>query len=225
MNFCRAWLKGSVSNWAGHLQGRKAAQKKGAGRFWSLIAGGGALALTVLFVVAARGGHEIAREHGPMENTQTAFLLGALFSLGWQAWRERAAEVKMMRAGMGWGFLIFLMLEFDVRPFEVKWLNVLLNGAVRNTVLVLGTVALGAWVARHMRTAWAGFVGWLSTASPTLLVFAGALWFAGAIIERWGTLPKGTTMFVEELLETSATWLMMVATFVRPRAKGPDNGE
>lgn len=195
---------------------RTALEVSGVEPFWILISVGGALALTVSFVVVSQGGYQIAREHGPMENIQAGFLLGALLLLGFQAWRERAAEVRIMRGMMAWGYFAFLLLEFDVRPFEIKWLNVLLNGAPRNILLVLGTVAMAVWVARNISAAVAGFLSWLSTFSATLLVVAAVLWFAGTIVEHWAALPRETTTFLEELLETNATWLML-ATVVRPR--------
>jgi len=219
MSSSRTWFKGSLSNCAAAFQGRlRAALGLSAVEpCWILISGGGALALTVSFLVASQGAYQIAREHGPMENIQAGLLLVALLSLGWQVWRERIAEIKVMRAAMAWGFFIFLILEFDVRPFEVKWLNVLLNGAPRNILLVLGTVTLALWVARNISAAVAGFLSWLSTFSATLLVVAAVLWFAGAIIEHWATVPKETATFFEELLETNAAWLMMLATVVCPR--------
>ena len=218
MNAARTSFKDSLSNWA-TLQGRRRAllDTSVVEPFWILIAVGGVLALTASFVVASQRGYQIAREHGPMENIQAGFLLGALLSLGWQAWRERTAEARILRAVMAWGYFAFLILEFDVRPFEVKWLNVLLNGAPRNLLLVLGSVAIASWAARHISGVVAGFASWLSTFSATLLVVSAVLWFTGAIIEHWGPLPKPTATFFEELLETNATWLMMLATVVRLR--------
>jgi hypothetical protein len=219
MNAARTSFKDSLSNWGAALQGRFKAPRdaKVVEPFWILIAAGGVVALTASFLVASRGGYQIAREHGPMENIQAGFLLGALLLLGWQAWREKTAGVRIMRAMMAWGYFAFLILEFDVRPFEVKWLNVLLNGAPRNLLLILGSVTIASWAARHLSGVVAGFATWLSTFSATLLVVSAALWFTGAIIEHWGSLPKPTATFFEELLETNATWLMMLATVVRPR--------
>src|SRR5829696_5677700 len=115
MNAARTWFKDSLSNCGAALQGRLRVplDTRVVEPFWILIAAGGVVALTASFLVASQGGYQIAREHGPMENIQAGFLLGGLLLLGWQAWRERTSGLRIMRAVMAWGYLAFLILEFD----------------------------------------------------------------------------------------------------------------
>ena len=177
----------------------------------ALIPAGGMLVLTAFCLLGSKDAWEFAREHGPMENLQAAFLLVAVVVLVCQVQNEKASATRILRALMAWGYFIFLLREYDVRPFEVKWLTVLLSGVVRNTWVALGSLLLAVWAFRELRGVIAAARSWLTTFPATLLAASAVFWVLGAVMESFGSLGEATSMFLEELMETNGAWLMLLA--------------
>lgn len=169
-----------------------------------LIAVGGMLALTALCLLGLPNAQQFAREHGPMENLQAGFLLAGFVKLCLTVRRKKEAGMRIMAALMAWGYLAFLVREFDVRPFNVGWLTLLLSGRVRAAWVIFALLLLGTWTLRNWRAVISAVHVWRRTLAAMLLVASGILWLTGAVMES-------KAMFLEELVETNAAWLMMLA--------------
>jgi len=104
-----------------------------------------------------------------------------------------------------------LVLEVDLREFDLPRINRLLNGKVRN-VWLGGLWALGLVLfLRDARNVWSIFLRWLPTRACSLLLMAGALWFAGALFDKLKPFSnQDTDLMAEELVETNAALLMLV---------------
>src|SRR5688572_7982930 len=93
-------FKGSLANWVVTLQGwlRASREASGAEPFWLVISVGGVVVLTAWFLLASLGTHQIAREHGPMENLQAGLLVGGLLALFYRASQEKIPGMRIARS-------------------------------------------------------------------------------------------------------------------------------
>lgn len=173
-----------------------------------------------LFIPLWLAGKHVEVENGPMENLHGSFLLlGCVVifsSLGRFAGGER-----ILRAGLGLFFLNFVVREVDLRAYDLPTVNFLIRGWFRNSWLA-GFWLLGAlWFLRHRVAVWQAFRDWSPTAAARLLVVAGVIWVLSTGAEKLHLIqPPDRGLFVEELLETNACWLMLVAA-VLIRRKPP----
>lgn len=165
--------------------------------------------LTLFWCAVAKVDLTIAREHGPMENFQAVALLLGTLTFGLLAMRTDVARERWFCAAACLLYFTFLLLEFDVRPFERPLLTFLLNGPVRNVVL------LGAWIyilvrAYRNKGQVISFVwSWLRSPSGVLLILSGLCWLGGAVAEKVPFMSG--SQFTEELFEVHACLLMLVA--------------
>ena len=169
--------------------------------------------LTSVFVLLYAADASIAREHGPMENFQTAWLCAGMLVLAAFSSRGENPGRRCFLSGLALFYLTFALLEFDVRPFRIPWLTLLLNGAVRNGWVgaAWGLVAWWAW--RHRQTTLEAARVWLRSFSGVLLALAGAFWIGGALAEKLPWFSGSETFFAEELMEVNAAVLMALAAF------------
>ena len=172
----------------------------------------GALLQTLLWIALLNLDKKIFREHGPMENFQVAclFVAGIIWAISLKRIANPGARVLVYA-------IIFLHVnffasEYDVRPFGIDWLTFLLKGTFRNSVLAAGWLFIFLLFASRARPTWDAFVNWLATRSAKVMMIAGVFWVLGWIVDKSKPFPSPDQSFMaEELLETNATFFMVVA--------------
>ena len=169
-----------------------------------LIAVSGLLALSAFCLLGLPDAQQFAREHGPMENLQAGLLLAGFVRLCVHVRQAKESGTRILCALMAWGYLAFLVREFDVRAFNVGWLTLLLSGRVRAAWVAFALLLLAIWALRNLRSVITAAHAWRRTLAAVLMVASGALWLTAAVMES-------KAMFLEELVETNAAWLMMLA--------------
>lgn len=165
------------------------------------------------------GGWNVQVENGLMENLQVAFLLigGAWFIL---SARRSATGERVLYAGMVVLYLTFLVLEVDLRRYDLPVLNLLLNGVIRDIWLGGLWVLAFIWFLTNWRAAWQAFIRWLRTPGALFLIAAGGLWAASAVVDKLNPIESPSlNLFVEELLEINATWLMLASAVLTWRRR------
>ncbi|MCI0747143.1 MAG: hypothetical protein L0Y58_17205 [Verrucomicrobia subdivision 3 bacterium] len=166
---------------------------------------------SLLWLVAWRYYPHIAVEHGPMENFQAACILAGMFVLAWTAWRTPDAAGRILYAGVILLYLTFLLVEFDTRPLQNKWLTILFNGVVRNTALVILWVAGFFWFLRHVRAVFEFFARWIRAPAGITLVISGGYWLLAGAIDKVHPFTTGNAnLMAEEFLEVNAAFLMLL---------------
>ena len=175
------------------------------------MAVGGLLILSVVSLALSHANHDIAREHGPMENLQSAFLFTAFLVLLRHAIREKNLANRILYAGMAAGHFTFLALEFDVRPLESKWLTLVFNGPIRNAWMLLAWAIIAFYAFKNLPQVLAAFHRWRRTSSALLLAFSALFWIAGAVAEKFFSKLNPNPYFLEEFMEGHAAWLMLLA--------------
>jgi hypothetical protein len=176
---------------------------------WGISAG--ALALSSYFWWRMKGHAGIAEEHGPMENVQSISLtLGAL--MFWvQGWKTSDPGAKRAFALAGLGYFTILVLEFDVRPFKIAWLTLLLSGPIRNMWLAAAWVYVLIRAAKDLRKVIQQGVEWARSVIGPVLALSAAFWIAGAAFEDLKLYSPREDQFMEELMENNAALLMLWA--------------
>jgi hypothetical protein len=190
------------------------------------VALAGLLILSVLWLLLSHLNHNIAREHGPMENLQAAFLFAAFLVLmhraarpGRTSYHESLTQpsyppnlgTRILYTAMAAGYFTFLALEFDVRPLESKWLTLIFNGPIRNAWMLIAWAIIAVFAFRNLPQVLAAFHAWRRTSSAVLLASSALFWAAGAVAEKWFSKLNPSHYFMEEFMESHATWLMLLA--------------
>lgn len=164
-------------------------------------------------------GWVVEMENGPLENLQALFLFagGMLYLLNS---RRAAGGERILYAGIALLYLTFLVLEVDLRKFPLPGINRFFNGAIRDAWLgglwVLGLL----WFLRHRTAAWQTFRTWCRTPDAQCLFISGALWTASMAVDKLKPHAlQPLSLFVEELVETNATWLMLVSAVLTWRRR------
>jgi hypothetical protein len=162
-------------------------------------------------------GANIFVEHGPMENFQAICIaLGFFIFLG--QIRSTRPPQRLLVCALATFYLTFVVVEFDTRELGWRTAALILNGPVRNVWLVGLWILLCLWALRHRRpllqTGWQ----WLWSPSGWLLMGAGVFWLvAGAVDKLKLFSPPSRNLLVEELLESNAALLMLVAAVATVR--------
>ena len=154
-----------------------------------------------------------------MENFQAVcLLLGAAIFLG-AAVRSEPSGRRTFTAGLALFYFTMLVLEFDVRPYDVPLLQRLFNGWIRDVWLLLFWLAAGACFLRHARATWESFLDWCRHPAGWLLIIAGSLWVGSAVIDK--AVLGSKNLYLEEAVEVGAAWLMLVAAWETWLLPGP----
>jgi hypothetical protein len=154
----------------------------------------------------------IAREHGPMENLQTACLLIGviLFMVAARIVRDPAGRLTLI--GVSLFYFTLLLLEFDVRPFRIAALTLLLNGAIRNAIMLTLWLLLLAALFKQRAKVLPVIRSWLASSSGVLLMVSGVFWAAGRLAEELHLFALNRhNIFAEELMENQAAIIMLFA--------------
>ena len=168
--------------------------------------------LSVAWISLAGRVPEIAREHGPMENLQTGCLLAGIVLLIASARAANETTARLIGLGAALFYFTLLLLEFDVRPFKIPFLTLLLNGAVRNAFVGVLWLWLLHALFKHRTRALPAIRGWLASPPGVLLMAAGFFWVAGRGAEELHLFSgKHLNIFAEELMENHAAIIMLVA--------------
>ncbi len=179
---------------------------------FSLLLFAGAAVQSFLWLLLLRFQPTIFREHGPMENFQVACLLSAAILWGISLNRIANSGSRILV----WAIILlhfnFFFLEFDVRPFDVWWLTFLFKGIFRNSVLALSWLCILLAFARHAKSTWNVFLQWIATRSGKVMMIAGIFWALGFLVDKSKPFPMADHSYMaEELLETNATFLMVIS--------------
>jgi hypothetical protein len=181
---------------------------------------------SALWILWRRRNPLISEENGPMEAAQALMILIGAAVLAWTAQRGVTIGERIFRWSLALFYGTFVFSEIDTRPLGSPIMELVLDGAIRNVLLaVLWAAALMAFL-RHRVATWQVFRGWIGTSAGVLLMAAGVLWMLSATIDKL-KLFRGTHHFYEELPETSAAILMLLAAVVTarlPQRSLPDNG-
>ena len=170
--------------------------------------------LTALIVVALELGcyfarkydPEISRENGPMENFQAICLLLGILLLSWTACRTGPGGRRTLAGGLALFYATFLVLEVDVRDWEVRWLTFIFSGWLRNSWLGGAWLVAGFLAWRNLAATWAAFRSWFATFAAALLLVSGCCWVIASLVDKSFLGQK--SLFKEELFEVAAAWLM-----------------
>ncbi|MGZ8901397.1 MAG: hypothetical protein ACXW3Z_15005, partial [Limisphaerales bacterium] len=160
-------------------------------------------------------------EHGPMENFQIACLFFA--AIWWASFLRHNAEAgsRVLILTVILLHCNFFALEFDVRPFNVWWLTFLFKGIIRNSVLAISWLYVIILFCRCVRSARSVFLQWIATRSGKVMMLAGLLWVLGFIVDKSKPFAlEDHSYMAEELLETNATFLMVVSAISFRRSGG-----
>ena len=142
-----------------------------------------------------------------MENFQIACFLAGMVFLAGVLRKGRSAEERTFVIGLLLFYGSFIVLEVDTRRLGMPLLEKIFNGRIRDIWLLLFWLG-GAWMfIRNARQTLHYFVRWLRRPSGIVLLLAGTFWMAAVVMDK-GTLGV-KSLFVEELMEVAATWLMM----------------
>jgi hypothetical protein len=173
-----------------------------------------------LWLSTTPAGANIFVEHGPMENFQAICIgLGFLLYLG--QIRSSQPPHRLLVAALAVFYLTFVVVEFDTRELGWRTAAVVLNGPVRNIWLVALWAAICVWALRHRRIVLPTGWRWLGSPSGLLLMGSGVFWIvAGAVDKLKLFSPPARNLLVEELLETNAALLMVVAAIAIVRWTG-----
>ncbi len=168
--------------------------------------------LTVLFLYLRQQYSDIARENGPMENFQAACILAGLILLIICMRLGRSKAEKILVAGIALLYATLLVLEVDLRRVDVGFLNLIWNGPIRDAWL--GALWLAAlWMfLRNREEVWRVFTAWIRRPSGMVMIAGGACWILSGIVDKGLALDK--TLFLEEIIEVNAAWLMLIASAV-----------
>ena len=177
--------------------------------------------LSVSCLVLWRSGRPVQMENGPMENLQVAFLLVGCVLLFTSAVRNVHPN-RMLNMGLGLFYLTFIILEVDLRPYNLPTINAIWNGRVRDAWLAGLWIVAALWSMRSRIAIWESFRAWLPSAAGILLIIAGLFWLTSGAIDKLHPIrSKPLSLFVEEILEINATWLMLVSAWVSTRGCRP----
>lgn len=150
-------------------------------------------------------------ENGLMENLQALLLLGGAILFFWNSFKSQSGE-RMLYAGVGLLHLTFLVLEVDLRAYDLPALNRIFNGRIRDAWLG-GIWLLAVWWCWSNRIpTWQAFTRWLRTPAGLFLIIAGGFWVISGVVDKLDPIqPHELNLFVEEQTEVNATWLMLVS--------------
>lgn len=162
----------------------------------------------------------IARENGPMENFQAVAILIGLALLARGALQAPLPAQRLCLTGLAMFYLNLILLEVDTRRLGVPWLAWLCNGVPRATLLGSLWIVAGIWFAQHWRDTLRTF--WRAMFAPPGAWLAAScfFWVAGRLAEEL-RMDKTTKLFIEEIPETNAALLMIVAGWVWAGALTP----
>jgi hypothetical protein len=167
-------------------------------------------ALGAVWITLHSLGFRIARENGLMENQQAACLSLAALTFAVAARRATSRATRCFAISLGLFCLMFLLRELELdRMRAPQALKYLFTGARRNLIILCLWTTLGAVGWKVRGSIWRTFTHWLGTGAGKLMLVAGALYgLTWPLDKEFLPLAKGTSMFVEELGDSSATLLI-----------------
>jgi hypothetical protein len=152
----------------------------------------------------------ISEENSIMENFQVVCLLLGITLLAWTVVLRGTVTRREVLLGLALLYATFLILEVDTRGWNAPWLSKVFNGRIRDLWLGSLWLALAITCWRNATLVWKSGLSWLCSPSGALTVLAGLFWVASSVVDKLGLFPL-THHFPEELLETNATLLMILA--------------
>jgi hypothetical protein len=170
-----------------------------------------------LWLSTTTAGANIFVEHGPMENFQAICIaLGFLIYLR-QIPSSPPAQ-RLLICALALFYLTFVVVEFDTRELGWRTAALVLNGAVRNAWLAALWILLCLWGLRRRRTLVPTGWRWFWSPSGWLLMASGVFWIVAGSVDKLKVFsPPARNLLVEELLETNAALLMLVAAVTTVR--------
>lgn len=171
-----------------------------------------------IWVVLYAAGVPVADESGPMENLQVLCLGVGAALFTWKARGTRRRAERLLYLALALFFVSFLLREIDAEDFRLpQGLIELLDGRSRAVWLgALWLVVLMLFL-RQAQETWSAFLRWVGTRAGRLLLVGGLAYvLAWPLDKRLILIPRPTLLFLEELVETAATLLMLfsaVATY------------
>jgi hypothetical protein len=163
----------------------------------------------------------VSREHGPMENVQAVCLLIGVVMFAARARVVRDSGLRLTLLGVSLFYLTMLLLEFDVRPFKVPILTLLLNGPVRNAAMGLLWLLLFVALFKRRAKVLPAVRCWITSSSGLLFMGSGVFWVAGRAAEELHLFTSQQNIFAEELMENSAAIIMLFAAIEALRLRLP----
>lgn len=156
-------------------------------------------------------GLQISHENGPMENTQAVSLALSAMVFAVIAFQARDTTERCLYWCLTLHCLGFFSREVDLEDFDLPYLVVFLGtGMVR--YIFLGVIWLGliSFFLRRIDRSLVVLRSWLAS-TPGVAMIAGAVFYlmSRPFDKSVPNLDVATLTFVEELLETNATLLML----------------
>lgn len=159
------------------------------------------------------GGTQIAHENGPMENLQVAFLAAGAALLAWSAFIATAVEPQLLLAGLTMFYVNFAIREVEIGTGQApEWIVYLLNDRPRDVWITAVWAVLFVLFLRRGRGVLQYFLIWIKSTPGRLLVAAGVAYGLSSLFDNaLVVLPAEQSSFVEELADSVATTLMLLA--------------
>lgn len=163
----------------------------------------------------------ISEENHVMEMVQAALILLAMIGFTVAAAREGKGTVhRCFWGGLALLCATFVILEVDTRGMDAPVFNSLFHGTVRDLWLAGLWILAAGLILRQARAAWHLLWSWLRTEGGLAMASAGGLWLASAVCDKSG-LFTDDHHFVEELIEVSASILMLLSAVLAVQPRRP----
>jgi hypothetical protein len=158
----------------------------------------------------------IAHENHIMENIQAGSLFLGFLLYFFISYKSKARGYKILFMGLALFYLTFCMreVEFDKFEFQLALFDVF-NPPIRN--YWLGATWLVAFLVfvRNAMISWRAFLHWVKSLQGALVCIAGVFYLAGDLFDKH--VFDLSNMFYEEILESNATTLMILAAVLSLR--------
>ena len=161
----------------------------------------------------------VAHENHIMENIQAGSLFLAFILYFFISYKLNAKGYKILFLGLGLLNLTFFMREVEFDEFEIQLaLFDVFNPPIRNYWVGAAWVVSFLVFVRNAKISWRAFLHWVKSLQGALVCIAGVFYLAGDLFDKnVFDLPREPNMFYEEILETNATTLMILAAVLSLR--------
>ena len=161
----------------------------------------------------------VAHESHIIENIQAGYLFVAFILYIFISYKSNAKGYKILFLGLGLFCLTFFMREVEFDDFEVQLgLFELFNPPIRNYWVGAAWLISFLVFVCNAKVSWNAFLHWVKSLHGVLVCSAGLFYLAGDLFDKnVFDLPYEPNIFFEEILESNASTLMILAAALSVR--------